>query len=146
MGTILVNVDSLTPAEDDILRRAIHHEIYHVIEANLLPPASIDLEWEQLNPRGFQYGGEEILEALDVTHQSPGQRTEIPGLLNYYCMVSAGEDRAELFSTLMVHPDELHAQGASDEILLKKLAYLKLRLMAISREFELMLRHNGVGH
>ena len=54
---------------EESLRHALHHEIGHMVFRGSKADADADREWRALNPGGFQYGGDEILEALEVTGQ-----------------------------------------------------------------------------
>jgi hypothetical protein len=139
--TIYLNLKSAVgPVDEQRFRRAFHHEIFHILDKTLEGKPGAAAAWTRLNPHGFSYGGDAILRALEDTNQDPDRRPETSGLLNYYSMVSPQEDRAELFSYLMVYPDELKALALEDRILRKKLERLKRELIRFSAEFEAMLK------
>src|SRR5262245_23289878 len=67
-GTIWLDVSPDKLIDDVLLRRAIHHEIFHVIDVGLMETPGAAERWAKLNPPSFVYGGDEILQALELTN------------------------------------------------------------------------------
>lgn len=139
-GTILLNVTPPEWLDEESIRRVIHHELFHVMDVILTPNRKAADTWAIMNPAYFTYGGNDIMEALEITNQSPDGRTEVPGLLNYYSMVSVQEDRAELFSYMIVRPDYLKDIADTDKIILTKVVRIKRELLSLTRDFEPLLK------
>ncbi len=95
-GTIWLNAK----AENARLkRRLFHHEFFHLLEFNQIPPGGFSnqflVEWESICGR----------EAYDATSSAADPRKE--GFINYYARKNPSEDRAEIYSMLLVMNKEL---------------------------------------
>jgi hypothetical protein len=134
-GVVILDVSPHQVIDEEFLRRAIHHELLHVMDTILEPTEADVASWARMNPKDFRYGGDAVLEALEITRENPGRRPEFPGFLNYYATVNAQEDRAELYTHMMVFPDTLRAIAVEDPIIAKKSAALKRELVRLSAEF-----------
>ncbi len=128
-GVILLDVGLGGPAMGGALRRAIHHEMSHILDDALPHAAERDDQWSRLNPTDFAYGGDEIVRALETLGEDPGGRPDAPGFLTYYAMVSPREDRAELFAAMMIRPEGLRFAVAEDPILRAKCRFLRAELV-----------------
>ncbi|HOD83155.1 MAG TPA: hypothetical protein PKG77_17195 [Phycisphaerae bacterium] len=124
-------VDSMAGAHDpDYQRRNIHHELYHLIETQIIVGSKdkrLDDDWDSLNGGLARYrgGGVRVRDpgAAACTHPSPG-------FVTGYAMASPAEDRAELYSTLLVVPlsVRVYKWAQSDMFLSHKIQYLKKML------------------
>ncbi len=139
-GVILLDVGG--PDREDIaLRRAIHHEIGHVLDGAFRGEAMRDERWSRLNPAEFTYGGaRDRAGQLEVLGEDPGGRPDAPGFVTYYAMTSPREDRAEVFSAMMTDPEELRVAAAEDPILRAKCRLLRSELVAWAPAFAEILR------
>jgi hypothetical protein len=112
-------------------RSVIHHEFFHMID-NLQKKLRKDPEWGALNRPEFHYGrgGETVrnLGAGVLTHN-------LPGFLTPYAMSAIEEDKAELYSHLLVDPDYVRSLIKADPVIAAKVTLLKSRLKAWDSQF-----------
>lgn len=110
-------------------RHTIHHEIFHMIEANQGTLShQPDTTWQNYNSPDFQYGLNTIKSTSHNTTTSPfAMAREHPGFITPYAMLSAKEDKAEIFASLMVPIQNklLHRWSQNDAILGKKTQHIK---------------------
>lgn len=106
-------------------RGAIHHEIFHLIDAHDGFDDS-DLQWERLNANGFRYGKGGAYHADDWSALIPNE--SVAGFLNKYARSAAVEDKAEVFEYMMSAPQILTDRMSGDEILSAKYRELRSRL------------------
>lgn len=113
-------------------RNVIHHEFFHMIDERMRTLKQ-DREWAKLNPKGFQYGtGGDKMRTSNV-----GELTDkIPGFLTLYGTAAVEEDKAELYSHLIVDPEFVTAQAKKDSVLAAKIELLKKRLETYSSVFK----------
>lgn len=101
------------------IRHSIHHELYHMIGSKHPFWKERGAQWETLNRSGFSYGRKmKPRERNPVNFYAPDE----PGFITDYAMVSAEEDRAEMFACMMI-PEEFRIMkqwAQKDEILFKK--------------------------
>jgi len=100
------------------IKNIIHHELFHFydyIEDGVL--YGPDYEWEKYNTPGFFYrsGGVNHREwkALDPAFK---------GFLNFYSTTGIEEDKAEIFSFIMINPD--YYSLVNCEIIINKIKYI----------------------
>lgn len=107
------------------LRRAIHHEFFHINDNsnNLLCQ---DERWSSLNPKGVKYGdgGWSAVYRDDTLAMTD----KYPGFLNHYSTTDAREDKAEVFSKLVVDPAHVEGRIKKDAVLRAKVNLMKERL------------------
>lgn len=97
------------------LRRVTHHEVFHQIDFADDGRLDRDPAWEALNQPGFRYHGDN--QTLQADPEASRLGTEVVGFLNEYSTSSVGEDKAELYSYLMVDPAMVRHRAADDDIL-----------------------------
>jgi hypothetical protein len=106
------------------IRHSIHHELYHVIGSKHPFWNEHGVQWETLNSSEFSYGVKRGKRASNpVNIYAPSEL----GFVTEYAMVSAEEDRAEVFAYMM-RPDELRLVeqwAQKDTILFKKVTMMK---------------------
>lgn len=108
----------------------IHHELFHAIESHDDSwPKYVDVDWNKLNPAKFQYRSEML--ASDC---SPS--LDFEGFLTDYSMQSVREDKAELFSHMIVNLPRLETLANKDQILAHKILRLKKILAKFSPDFD----------
>lgn len=111
-------------------RAAIHHELFHVIDYRDDGEVYRDDEWSALNPPGFCYGPG----GINVQHDAYGffLIDDAPGFLTRYATSGVEEDKAEVFSRMIVVPREVARRAEADPILARKVG----RMKALMRSFE----------
>jgi len=139
-GTVLLNVRPPGRLDTQTWRWMIHHELFHVLDRALVNTPDAERRWASLNSPGFQYGGQELRDALDVTGENPGGEPEVPGFIDHYAMVSPQEDRAELFACMVLQPERLRALAAADGIVDAKCRLLESDLRQFDAGFAASLR------
>jgi hypothetical protein len=99
------------------LEAIVLHELYHMAELRINELA--DADWEQ---QFTGYANAYLPELLGRPRIGGGS----PGFLNSYSQTFPYEERAELFSQLLVHPDQVvaHLRATNDEVLRRKIRYM----------------------
>jgi hypothetical protein len=128
-GVILLDVGRTVPGRDNDLRHAIHHEMSHICDGAFSRDVGRDARWSRLNPIDCAYGGEEVVRALEVLGEDPGGRPDTVGFLSHYAMASPREDRAEVFTAMMIHPEDLRTIADRDAIVRAKCQLLRSELV-----------------
>ncbi len=120
-GSILIDVGGRRA-----IGKTLHHELMHFIDAATAPRR--DRRWIGLNPPGARYGGRRGAKArgdldgrLTIHH---------PGFLTRYSLVSAREDKAEVFAWLMSKPHEVAEQALVDRVIAAKVDYVRAQARA----------------
>jgi len=98
------------------LEALVLHELYHMAELRI--EALADAEWNQ------QFTG--YANAYDPNLWNGAIGSGAAGFLNSYSQTFPHEDRAELFSELLLHPDEVaaHINATNDDVLRRKVRYM----------------------
>lgn len=105
-------------------RRVIHHEFFHMVDQRM-KLIYRDPEWSKLNPPGFRYGSG----GAKMRTSGVGKLTDtIPGFLTLYGTAAVEEDKAELFSHMIVDASFVKDRAAHDPIVAAKIALLRQRL------------------
>jgi hypothetical protein len=132
-GDVYIDLHSRRSNLDDT-RATIHHELFHVIDENALQTLWVDLEWEKLNPPGFQYlEPHQIVDRGSIATTLSGIT---PGFLSRYSMNNLLEDKATVFETMMVNPVVLANRSAKDEIIRGKAELIRLQLRQIAPKID----------
>ena len=99
------------------LESAVLHELYHMAEMRI--DALVDGDWEQ---QFTGYANSYTPELLNKARIGSGR----PGFLNAYSQTYPYEDRAELFSQLLVNPGGVlaHLRATNDPMLRRKVLYM----------------------
>ena len=127
LKTIIININT----DDYKLSRVIHHEIFHIINDRFKELFNYN-KWRDLNSKDFQYQncstctdkfGMELL------------RTK-KGFLSEYSQSTIGEDMAEIYSFLMTKNIELKKVVQKDNILEKKINFIRSNLLLIDKNFK----------
>lgn len=122
---LFVNVRSLLVPDRaghsiDYIAETAHHEVFHLLDFPA-GPRRADLEWDQINPSGFVYGGRKS--------KSDGRPF---GFVNAYATTNGGEDRASTFQFLMARGQELCDLAMVDPTLLAKARVVWKRLASVT--------------
>lgn len=120
---LFVNVRSLLVPDRaghsiDYIAETAHHEVFHLLDFPA-GPRRIDLEWDQINPNGFVYGG----------RKGDGRPF---GFVNAYATTNGGEDRASTFQFLMARGQELCDLAMVDPTLLAKARVVWRRIASVA--------------
>lgn len=116
----VVYINVTAHCTDPVRAHTIHHELYHVIDANLFVNGAWRQAWYDLNPAGFSYKDDYNLVSGYETHPSDG-------FVSSYAQTNENEDRAENFAYGVVptHSAYLRRWIEDDDVLAKKTAALK---------------------
>lgn len=108
----------------------VHHELFHATEAHGLGwPPYLDEDWPKLNPSTFLYKHE-------VSEYAANRYPlDVDGFLTDYSMESAREDKAELFSHMIVNMARVEHFSEKDKYLKAKVASMKKIMRSFSSEF-----------
>jgi hypothetical protein len=111
-------------------RAAIHHEFYHVLDYRDDGEVYRDETWSALNPPGFRYGPG----GINVQDDAFGffLVDDAPGFLTRYATSGVEEDKAEVFSRMIVAPREVARRAAADPVLARKVE----RMKTLMKKFE----------
>lgn len=123
-GRALLLDPSPTSSRPEYLARVLHHEFFHSFDqADSTLDQSND-QWRALNPASFRYGpGGQI--AYSVPGNYIGLRRPSDGFITLYATTGVAEDRAEVFSTLMVMPASVQERAAEDPVLGQKVDLIR---------------------
>ena len=130
LKTIIININT----SHYKLSRTIHHEIFHMINDQYKELFNYD-EWKKFNSQDFKYQscstctGKYGMELLN----------EKKGFLSEYSQSTAGEDMAETFSFLMIENSKLKTILQSDDILKKKVNFIKNNILSIDQDFKFII-------
>jgi len=137
-NTIFINLDphgaiSVKQVEQ-FLRQAIHHELFHYVDHQLDPDIHHDASWSMLNVKGFNYGDIGRRNRYDAA--TTNVTSVYPGFISQYSMINVAEDKAELFSRMMLNLHEMECRARDDVILGDKIDRLKQILKGYCPEME----------
>ena len=127
MKTIVLN----TSTDKKIFNRILHHEIFHIIHHNHKKKFN-EKEWNSLNKSNFLYSNCNSCEnstSLKILKSTNGFFTD-------YSKYSLSEDMAETFSILMTENIIIKKKLENDEILRKKVYFIKKNVLKIDKNFE----------
>ena len=113
-------------------RNVIHHEFFHVIDQRTRRLFD-DKEWQALNSKEFRYGaGGDKMRSRGV-----GELTDkLPGFLTIYATSACEEDKAELFSHMIVDGAFVRERLEKDPVMKTKFECLKRRLVEFDSNFD----------
>lgn len=134
-GSDTLYLDVLRGAGDPLyVRRAIHHEFFHVVDWRDDRELYSDDVWNALNEEGFRYGSGGVNAQGDA--RMGLWSDELQGFLSLYGRTGVEEDKAELWSFALVHPREVAARAAEDPVLAAKLARLRSLVRSFARDVD----------
>lgn len=109
------------------MRAAFHHELFHMIDYFDDINGYYDQKWKSLNRPGFVYHKDRI----------EGQRAKPQlGFISEYAMDAVIEDKAEVYSYLLIDHKGTEKLAREDRILARKVVRMKELLHTFSREFD----------
>ena len=104
----------------------VHHELFHMIDYFDDFNGYFDNQWKSLNRSGFVYH-KDIINTVRAKPQS--------GFISEYAMDAVWEDKAEVFTHLIVDYKGTERLALTDRILRAKVQRMKELLRSFSREF-----------
>ena len=113
----------------------IHHIIWHRLDERA-GTMWRDPEWVALNPPGFEYGVYSRGGVHETRSNSGKLTAEYPGFLNLYSTGNLPDDKAEVFSYLMVIHASMRERSRQDPYLARKIALIKQRFAAVAPTFD----------
>jgi len=105
------------------VRKVIHHEFFHMVDIVDDGELYRDPGWARLNSDTFRYGRGGAAMQRDPDASLPDDST--PGFLNRYSTSGIQEDKAEVFAHMIREYAAVERRAKDDEILRKKVAYMK---------------------
>tara|TARA_B100000965_G_C19498028_1_gene716134 strand:- start:163 stop:903 length:741 start_codon:yes stop_codon:yes gene_type:complete len=111
--------------------RSLHHELFHMIDDSYNDLFS-KKNWEKFNSLPFKYADcSTCTNKLDLSLIN-----NTSGFLTEYSMSTASEDMAEIFSFLMTDNKKISEITLSDNIINKKVSFLKNEISKIDVNFK----------
>lgn len=108
------------------MRRVIHHDFFHIVDWKNDFMLMQDAAWCRLNADGFHYGIGGA--AAQDDNQAGLLDPQLPGFLNRYSQTAVEEDKAEIFSILIVQRQHILDRAAQDRILDAKMQRMQRSL------------------
>lgn len=115
------------------LRKVVHHDLYHLIDFADDGVIYEDSSWARLNDESFRYGDGGT--RMQADQSSSLMTWEANGFVTSYAQSALEEDKAELFSHMIVHYQAVLLKCAVDQILRAKLFHMKESLRQFSPAF-----------
>ena len=127
LKTIIININT----NNYKLSRTIHHEIFHIINDQYKELFNYE-EWKKFNSEDFKY------QTCSTCTDKFGMKLlkEKKGFLSEYSQSTTGEDMAETFSFLMIENSELKIKLQKDDILKKKVNFIRTNIQLIDQNFK----------
>jgi len=122
------------------LRKAIHHEFFHIIDFRDDGMVYQDERWSSLNPTAFRYGnggksargnGESVL------------TDKYPGFLNHYSTTGVEEDKAEVFANMIVDYAYVQNRALNDRVIKAKVERMRELLASFCPEMNAKFWENA---
>jgi len=105
------------------LRHVIHHDFFHIVDYQDDGRLYEDERWKLLNPPDFRYGNGG---AAALNNPDTGALTnKYPGFLTHYSTTGVEEDKAEVFSHLIVSRQFVEKRVKEDQVLKEKVDLIR---------------------
>ena len=127
MKTLILDIDF----DEKYFERVIHHEVFHIINDQHKKIFN-EVEWKKINHPNFSYA------KCSTCSEKLGLDTYIKkrGFFTEYSKTTVSEDMAEVYSHLIfLNSKEIKKIRTSDEILDKKIFYIKKKIKLIDNSF-----------
>ncbi len=121
---IILDVDQQTKT---YARLIIHHELYHLIDSVDDFNGLVDNDWKKLNPPKFKYDDD-----LPPNQKARGNC----GFVSTYSRKAVHEDKAEIYSRMIVDYKGIEKHSRHDSVLNAKMHRMKELMKAFSSEFD----------
>ena len=110
----------------DQIKKTLHHEIFHQVDFADDRSLASDPRWEALNPPGFSYSRDS--QRLQADPSASLLDDSLPGFLNRYSTSSPAEDKAELYSFMVVDPETVRRRASEDDVIRRKADLIRAAL------------------
>ena len=116
------------------LRKALHHEFFHILDFQDDGRVYKDAGWAALNPAGFKYGngGVSAQDSPDTSLLTD----KYPGFLNHYSTTGVEEDKAEMYANMIVDPAHVEERAKKDPVVAAKAERMRQLLAAFCPEVD----------
>lgn len=114
---------------DAFTRKVIHHELYHLIDSADDFNGLYDNNWKKLNKPEFTYKDDLLVN--QTAEQKPAR-----GFISTYAMQAVEEDKAEVFSHMIVDYNGFEKATKGDVILRRKMDRMKELMKAFCDHFD----------
>ncbi|MBL8751700.1 MAG: hypothetical protein JNK15_00250 [Planctomycetes bacterium] len=104
-------------------RRCVHHELFHYLDERDDGKVYQDPAFAALNAKDFTYGKGGAAAQGDDKASLP--TAAVPGFLTPYARAGVEEDKAEVFSFLMIDPGYVAARAAAEPVLQQKVDFVR---------------------
>ena len=126
VGSIVLDA-AILGREEENKGETIHHELFHAIDYRDDLSHYVDTDWVHLNAPGFRYNADlSFVDMPPFDHRD----VELPeaGFLNTYSTQNPYEDKATVYAALIIRYHDVMDKASTDEILARKVAYMKRML------------------
>jgi len=127
MKTLIIDINF----NEDYFERVLHHEVFHLINESY-KKIFLDSKWKNINNSSFEYA--KCSTCSNRLNLSLLEKTE--GFLTKYSMSTPSEDMAEVFSFLMMDIKKIENKTIKDQILTKKILFIKKNILKIDENFK----------
>lgn len=124
--TFYLDVGFAVKGSAGYLARVIHHDFFHLIDECTDTLLYQDAAWAELNAAEFNYGFGGALAQNDPRQGMLDD--QLAGFLTPYAMTGIEEDKAEVFTFLILRPEYVEKRMTTDLLLARKVALLKQQL------------------
>jgi hypothetical protein len=143
VDTLIIDADHIE-AHWEQSCATLHHELFHAIDYRDDAQHYIDPEWRKLNGENYRYNdalqfnaGEYYSDAVYFPRFDFRHLQDVPeGFLNQYATQSVHEDKAVVYSWMIVRYNDLQEICRQDEIVRAKVEYMKALLAKFHRSFD----------
>jgi hypothetical protein len=115
-------------------RRCVHHELFHYLDEQDDGKVYEDPAFAELNPKEFRYGKGGAAAQGDSNASLPDPA--VPGFLTPYARAGVEEDKAEVFSFLMIDPGYVAGRCKNEPLLQRKVDFVRALVKNHCPDFE----------
>jgi hypothetical protein len=126
-GILYLDADSIRSWNPT--RRAFHHEFFHCIDYHDDIWRYADPVWKKYNEKGFEYSVSKFKNRKDkFVHRL--------GFISTYSMTAVHEDKAELYSHMVINYNDVRERIKGDPILKEKFLHIRAILKRFCKEYD----------
>jgi hypothetical protein len=133
LGTLLID-GGILEQMNEWPREVFHHELFHAIDYRDDLSHYIDPHWTKLNEPGFHYNADIAFVDMPPFDHRDVDAAE-PGFIDTYAMQNPYEDKATVYASLLVRYNQTLDRCKSDDILQRKVEYMKDLLLKFHPSF-----------
>ncbi len=125
-GDMMVYDTELGAENSNYQRNVVHHEFFHMIDERM-GVLWKDEKWSRLNSPDFKYGSG----GANMRQAGAGTLTDkLPGFLTPYSCSGVEEDKAEIYSHLLIDTSFVLNVAKSDKIISNKIQAIRAKMMS----------------